>query len=91
MPITTCTAADLALTTVTDKSAYADGGAVTVTSTIRDVVACDFAPVAAGAYGCPATITMVDGSGNQVWPATGQGEQCSALKSETMQPGATRR
>ena len=88
-PVGPCTPQDLLITTTTDSQSYATGTSVTVSSQIKDTVACDFKPVATGPYSCPTSVVIVNSQGNQVWPWSGQGEQCSVPTSGLMEPGST--
>lgn len=87
---TACTAADLQVVTTTDRATYAAGDTVTITSKLTDVVACNFQPLSAQPSGCPTSVTVVDGNGNQAFPAPGQGEVCSTPDGGLLDPGATR-
>jgi hypothetical protein len=82
-----CAPGDLSITTATDNSSYSPGAQVTVTSHLVDDVACVFTPVQAGQYSCPATVLVADASGSQVYPMSGQSEECAGVPSESLQPG----
>jgi hypothetical protein len=82
-----CAPGDLSITTATDNTSYAPGAQVTVTSHLVDDVACVFTPMQAGQYSCPATVLVVDATGSQVYPMSGQSEECAGVPSETLQPG----
>jgi hypothetical protein len=82
-----CNPSDVTVTTATDSSSYSPGAQVKVTSRLVDDAACAFTPVQSGEYSCPATVLVVDGSGSQVYPMSGQKEQCADVPSETLAPG----
>ncbi|HUY64699.1 MAG TPA: hypothetical protein VMV14_09335 [Acidimicrobiales bacterium] len=77
------------MSSVTDSGAYASGAPVTVTTTMRASRPCSYQPVGAGQYGCPTTLVVTDASGNQVWPWSGESEQCSVPAPTVLQAGST--
>lgn len=81
-----CTANDVEVVTTTDRSTYTPGQPVVVTTKVIDRTACVFQPVNIPGTQCPTSVT-VDQGGAQVWPAAGQGEQCSIPQATTLQPG----
>lgn len=85
-----CTTSDLTITTTTDAASYVPGAPVTATTRLVDETACVFTPVPSGEYHCPTTIDFVDSNGDQVYPVSGQGEQCADVTGGTLSPGATR-
>lgn len=85
-----CTASDLAISTTTDAASYSPGAPVTATTKLVDDTACVFTPVASGAYSCPTTIVFVNSNGDQVYPVSGQAEQCADVPGGLLSPGATR-
>jgi hypothetical protein len=82
-----CAQADLVATTTTDKASYGAGAPVTITTVLRDVVACRYQPAAPSAGACPTTIAVVDGQGRAVWPAAGS-VACAQPRSGVLQPGS---
>ena len=84
--LTACTPSDVTVTTITDYGSYPPNTYVQVTTVVRDVFPCSFVPESVGGA-CPSAISVVDGSGRQVWPAPGQGEQCSLPATRTLSPG----
>lgn len=64
-------------------------GITDVTTVLHDLTACVWQPVTVSGYPCPDTIAVVDADGRQVWPAPGQGEQCSTPATEVLTPGQT--
>ena len=83
-----CTSQDLSFQTTTDAAGYAPGATVTVTTTVRDLVACQFTPTAAADGSCPAEIVVLDASGGQVYPPSRQAEKCASLPGGLLQPGS---
>jgi hypothetical protein len=81
-----CGAGDLAVTTSTDKANYGAGAPVTITTVLRDVVACRYQPAASSPGACPTTIAVLDGQGRTVWPAPGA-VACAQPRSGVLQPG----
>lgn len=81
-----CTPSDVTVTTTTDYGSYPANTYVTVTTVVRDVFPCSFVPESGSGGSCPSAISVVDGSGGQVWPAPGQGEQCSWPATRTLSP-----
>lgn len=84
--LTACTPSDVTVTTTTAYSSYPANSYVQVTTVVRDVFPCSFVPESVSGA-CPSAISVVDGSGGQVWPAPGQGEQCSLPATRTLSPG----
>jgi len=84
--LTACTPSDVTVTTTTDYSSYPPNTYVEVTTVVRDVFPCSFVPESVSGA-CPSAISVVNGSGGQVWPAPGQGEQCSLPATRTLSPG----
>ncbi|MHB8437662.1 MAG: hypothetical protein ACYDD4_00655 [Acidimicrobiales bacterium] len=89
-PSAPCTPNDLQITTSTDASSYAAGQPVHIITTVTDVAACAFVPVASGTFSCPDTITVETSGGLQTWPFAGQGEQCNPPSAGVMLPGQSR-
>jgi hypothetical protein len=85
-----CALNDLAITTTTDSVYYGAGESVVVTSKLVDLIPCVFSPQPSGPYSCPTTVTVVDATGAQVYPMTGQSEQCGPVEGGTLATGATR-
>jgi len=83
-----CTADDVTVTTATDASAYGPDGPVTITTTIRDALACVLDPVPTGPYDCGTSVTVDNGTGARVWPVPGQSEQCAQPPATALSPGA---
>jgi len=84
-----CTAADVHIVTTSDKSYYLPGSSVTVTTLLRALRRCEWAPVAVRPYGCAVTVSVVDALGDQDWPAPGQGETCSSPAPTVLRPAVT--
>lgn len=82
-----CTPSDLTVSATSDASSYAPGAAVQVSTVVYDHTACTFDPQGGGGYPCPSNVVVVNGSGDQVWPWPGQGEQCSPPAAQALQPG----
>jgi hypothetical protein len=91
VPPQPCTPGDLDIVTTTDRSSYAVGESVTMTTTVTDVTSCVFQPAAVGEYDCPSSLVVVQaGSSSQVYPGAG-GEQCNPPPGQTMNPGSIER
>ena len=84
-----CTPADLSLSTSTGQSSYVQGSSVSATTSVTDVVACDFQPEPDAAYGCAATVVFEGAGGQEVWPTSGQAEQCSVPPARVLVPGSS--
>ncbi|MHB8440023.1 MAG: hypothetical protein ACYDD4_12810 [Acidimicrobiales bacterium] len=84
--IPVCSASDFEITTSTDQSTYAPASTVTVTTTLRDLLACVYQPVDSPPYSCSVTLT-VDEGGAQVFPAAGQTETCNDPGRGVIEPG----
>ena len=88
-PIGPCSPSDLTVSTITDRSVYAPESPVTITTTVQDVAACQFQPTTAPGSSCPVVLSVIDSSGNQVWPSGGLTEQCSVPAGGVLHPGQT--
>ena len=82
-----CTTADLTIVTSTDRSSYAAGQTVNLTTTLTDKVTCSFQPTPTAPYSCASSLVVSSSAGTQVWPPAGQSEQCSPPPAETLTPG----
>lgn len=84
-----CNPADGTITTTTDRTSYQSGDTVTATTTLRDTVSCIFQPHPTGQYDCGTSLVFDESSGTQVFPASGQPEQCVQPAPSTLKPGQT--
>jgi hypothetical protein len=61
---------------------------VTITTVLRDMVACRYQPAAPSPGACPTTIAVADDQGHTVWPAPGS-VACAQPRTGILQPGST--
>jgi hypothetical protein len=76
-----CGASTLTLTTATDRSSYAPGMAVQISSRVRNTSA---SPCHYFERGCSQTAKVTDGSGTVVWYSDPQGGPCPAIMHDRM-------
>ena len=82
-PLGPCGPQDLQVTV----SVSGGGGVTDVETVLHDLAPCSWQPVAMSGRPCPDTIAVESASGAQVWPAPGQGEQCSTPAGRDLSPG----
>jgi hypothetical protein len=77
--VAACAPADLTITTTTDHASYARGARITTETELVSDKTCELGLVPSGPYTCPESLVVDAWSGEQVFPAQGQTEQCGDL------------